>query len=29
LDSPHYGERFAQHWLDVAHYADTHGFERD
>jgi hypothetical protein len=29
LDSPYYGERFAQHWLDVAHYADTHGFERD
>jgi hypothetical protein len=29
LDSPHYGERFAQHWLDIAHYADTHGFERD
>jgi mono/diheme cytochrome c family protein len=29
LNSPHYGERFAQHWMDVAHYADTHGFERD
>jgi hypothetical protein len=29
LQSPHYGERFAQHWLDIAHYADTHGFERD
>jgi hypothetical protein len=29
LDSPHYGERWAQHWLDLAHYADTHGFERD
>ncbi|MDG1894502.1 MAG: DUF1549 domain-containing protein [Fuerstiella sp.] len=29
LESPHYGERFAQHWLDIAHYADTHGFERD
>jgi hypothetical protein len=29
LDSPQYGERFAQHWLDLAHYADTHGFERD
>jgi len=29
LDSPRYGERFAQHWLDIAHYADTHGFERD
>lgn len=29
LDSPHYGERYATHWLDLAHYADTHGFERD
>lgn len=29
LDSPHFGERFARHWLDLAHYADTHGFERD
>lgn len=29
LNSPHYGERFARHWLDLAHYADTHGFERD
>ena len=29
LASPHYGERWAGHWLDVAHYADTHGFERD
>ena len=29
LDSPLYGERLAQHWLDIAHYADTHGFERD
>ncbi|MFP6897906.1 MAG: DUF1553 domain-containing protein [Roseibacillus sp.] len=29
LSSPHYGERFARHWLDIAHYADTHGFERD
>jgi hypothetical protein len=29
LQSPHYGERWARHWLDVAHYADTHGFERD
>jgi len=29
LESPHYGERFARHWLDLAHYADTHGFERD
>ncbi|HQX53893.1 MAG TPA: DUF1549 domain-containing protein, partial [Planctomycetaceae bacterium] len=29
LDSPQYGERYARHWLDLAHYADTHGFERD
>jgi hypothetical protein len=29
LASPHYGERFARHWLDISHYADTHGFERD
>ncbi|MFO0998937.1 MAG: DUF1549 domain-containing protein [Planctomycetaceae bacterium] len=27
LASPHYGERWAQHWLDVIRYADTHGFE--
>ena len=29
LASDHYGERWARHWLDIAHYADTHGFERD
>jgi len=27
LGSSHYGERWAQHWLDVVRYADTHGFE--
>lgn len=27
LRSPRYGERWAQHWLDVVRYADTHGFE--
>jgi mono/diheme cytochrome c family protein len=27
LDSPHYGERWAQHWLDVIRYADTRGYE--
>ena len=27
LASPHYGERWGQHWLDVVRYADTHGFE--
>lgn len=29
LDSPHYGERWARHWLDVVHYADTHGYDKD
>ncbi len=29
LTSPHYGERWARHWLDIAHYADSDGFERD
>ena len=29
LDSPHYGEHWARHWLDVAHYADTHGNDHD
>lgn len=29
LTAPHYGQRWARHWLDIAHYADTHGFERD
>ncbi|MEC7401881.1 MAG: DUF1549 domain-containing protein, partial [Verrucomicrobiota bacterium] len=29
LNLPRFGERMAQHWLDLAHYADTHGFERD
>jgi hypothetical protein len=29
LASPAHGERWGRHWLDVAHYADTHGFERD
>lgn len=27
LDSPRYGERWAQHWLDVIRYADTRGYE--
>ena len=27
LASQRYGERWAQHWLDVVRYADTHGFE--
>jgi len=29
LDSPHYGERWGRHWLDVARYADSGGFETD
>lgn len=29
LASPHYGERWCRHWLDVAHYGDTHGFDKD
>ncbi len=29
LKSPHYGERWARKWLDLARYADTNGFEKD
>jgi len=29
LESPHYGERMAQHWLDVTRYADSSGFAND
>ena len=29
LASPHYGERFARHWLDVVRYAETRGYEMD
>jgi hypothetical protein len=29
LDSPRYGERMAQHWLDVVRFAETNGFELD
>jgi hypothetical protein len=29
LESPHYGERWGRHWLDVARYADSGGFETD
>lgn len=29
LSSAHYGERQAQHWLDIARYADTAGFSND
>ncbi|HEY1785113.1 MAG TPA: DUF1549 and DUF1553 domain-containing protein, partial [Pirellulales bacterium] len=26
---PHFGERWARHWMDVVHYSDTHGYEWD
>ena len=29
LVSPHYGERWARHWLDVVRYADTCGYDKD
>ncbi|MFM8579238.1 MAG: DUF1549 domain-containing protein [Planctomycetaceae bacterium] len=29
LSSPRYGERWARHWLDVVHYGDTHGYDKD
>jgi hypothetical protein len=29
LASPHYGERWGRHWLDLARYADTNGYEFD
>jgi hypothetical protein len=29
LRSPRYGERWARHWLDVVHYGDTHGYDKD
>ena len=29
LASPHYGEKWARHWLDLSHYADSDGFEKD
>jgi mono/diheme cytochrome c family protein len=29
LASPHYGERWARHWMDLARYADSEGFEFD
>lgn len=29
LASPHYGERWAAPWMDLARYADTKGYERD
>ena len=29
LESPRYGERWARHWLDAAHFAETHGNDQD
>lgn len=29
LQSPHYGEKWARHWLDLARYADSDGYEKD
>jgi hypothetical protein len=29
LDSPHFGERWGRHWLDLARYADSDGYEKD
>lgn len=29
LESPHYGERWGRHWLDLARYADSDGYEKD
>ncbi len=29
LQSPHYGERWGRHWLDLARYADSDGYEKD
>ena len=29
LASPRYGERWARHWMDVVHYAETHGHDED
>ena len=29
LKSPHFGERWARHWLDMARYADSDGYEKD
>ncbi|OWK43011.1 DUF1553 domain-containing protein [Fimbriiglobus ruber] len=29
LASPQYGERWARHWLDVVHFGETHGYDKD
>ncbi len=29
LASPRYGERWGRHWLDVVHYGESHGYDKD
>ena len=29
LTSPHYGERWGRHWMDLARFGESHGFEQD
>jgi hypothetical protein len=29
LGNPHYGERWGRHWLDLARFAESHGYEQD
>jgi hypothetical protein len=29
LTAPHYGERWARHWMDVVHFGETHGHDQD
>src|SRR5262249_20324693 len=29
LASPRYGERWGRHWVDVVHYGDRHGYDKD
>jgi len=29
LSSPHYGERWGRHWLDLVHFGETHGYDKD
>jgi cytochrome c553 len=29
LASPRYGERWARHWMDIVHFAETHGHDQD
>ena len=29
LDSPRYGERWGRHWLDLVHFGESHGYDKD